>query len=554
MMAFVTRRQAIALTGAVPLANFEHQIPASVIARHDEAVENCLGRQISDRSSRGFGNMPVPGPDGIDIGIYAARTAATLLEIYTAAFLQPQSRYYKDARLVERMRWTSSYLNRAQHETGFIDYLDTNFDSAPDTAFTVWSAATATCLARRAGEKELVAFVEPFLTKAGAGLARGGVHTPNHRWVISSALAQIDEVFPHPAYRRRIDQWLAEGIDIDADGQFSERSTAVYNPICDRCFVVLAAKLRRDDLLNPVRKNLDSMLYLLHANGDVVTEISRRQDRGSRANMQPYWFPLHYLAVKDRNGQWANLAGRYASAASLSALMEYPEMAVPLPPLVPLPHRFTRPMESLGIVRFRQGDSSSTFLSGDSAFFTSQHGNARLASIRLASAFFGKGQFSGPRITESNGAFRLEQRLEAGYYQPFIPPQRVTSDDWDTTRERRERTDVSQLRQSVALRQTESGFRLSIVVEGTKDVPIALEVNFGDTGELKGCEPAGEDRYLLPNGYGSFSTSGSTLRFGPGLCRHRWTKIRGAAPKPPGRTVCLTGFSPLSYELELTWT
>ena len=65
----------------------------------------------------------------------------------------------------------------------------------------------------------------------------------------------------------------------------------------------MAAKLKRPALLDPVRQNLRALMYLLHADGEVVTEISRRQDQYTRGGLAGYWFPLTYLAVADRDGQ-----------------------------------------------------------------------------------------------------------------------------------------------------------------------------------------------------------------------------------------------------------
>src|SRR3954471_1300547 len=75
-----------------------------------------------------------------------------------------------------------------------------------------------------------------------------------------------------------------------------------------RSFIVLSAKLNRPELLAPVRKNLHALLYLLHGDGEVVTEISRRQDVNTRGDAGRYWFGARYVALTDRDRQLATLA------------------------------------------------------------------------------------------------------------------------------------------------------------------------------------------------------------------------------------------------------
>jgi hypothetical protein len=136
----------------------------------------------------------------------------------------------------------------------------------------------------------------------------GGIHTPNHRWVVCAALARLNALFSDPRCVARIDEWLGEGIDIDEDGQFSERSTSVYSPTCDRAFLAMARLLGREALLEPVRRNLEMTLHYLHPDGDVATEASRRQDQYRRGSAAGYHLPYRALALRDGNGRFAAAA------------------------------------------------------------------------------------------------------------------------------------------------------------------------------------------------------------------------------------------------------
>jgi hypothetical protein len=548
----LSRRSAMAVmaaagTAAAAQAPRQPEIPGPVTDRHDAYVKDLLARQVIDPASRWCGSFPD------DDGLHSPHSAAAILDAFTAAFLHAGSKFHQSALLLERLSLAGRHLAARQHENGTIDLLTTNFNSPPDTAFVVHNVGTAARLARRHGLAQVAALTEPFLRKAGGALLRGGVHTPNHRWVVGYALAQIHELFPDPEYVRRIDQWLAEGVDSDADGQFAERSTLVYNAISDRALVVMAAKLNRPELLDPVRRNLEGMLWLLHPGYEVVTEISRRQDVNQRGTMASYWFPLKYLAVKDGDGKFAALAREFeAQAAGLSAMMEYPETTQPGPPPAPIPEDYERHFPALGIARVRRGLTSATMiLGGSSRFFTLRRGAAVVNAVRFASAFFGKGQFVPATASKRADAYVFEQTLRGEYYQPFDPPRRIGGQEYDATRGERKRSEVCTLRQTATVTESRNGFRLRVEVEGTADVPVAVEINLREGGTLEGCAPHPKvaDAWLLSSGSALFRAGNDTIRFGPGSAPHRYVLVRGAEPKLPGPSVYLTGYSPFDREI-----
>ena len=241
--------------------------------------------------------------------------------------------------------------------------------------------------------------------------------------MVSSALAQVNDVFPDPAYTERIAQWLAEGIDIDEDGQFIERSTVTYNTVTDRAFTVLAAKLKRPELLDPVRRNLQAMMYLLHPDGEVVTEVSKRQDQFVRGTMAGYWFPLNYLAVHDGDRQFAALArGLGPEPARLSALLEYPELNGPLPQAAALPEDYEKWFGAVGLARIRRGKWDATMvLKENSRFFSARNGGAVINAVRFATSFFGKGQFVPDACVKEDAKYIFRQSLSA----PVLPAARA---------------------------------------------------------------------------------------------------------------------------------
>jgi hypothetical protein len=537
----MTRREFAALA-AVPTLTLD----SALVRSHDKSVEAMLQKQILTPGHPQRGNYPD------DYGIFFVGTAGGILSACLAAYVTPESRYYRSQALVERVKLAAAHMVAHQNEDGTIDLPITNFHSTPDTAFVVHGAAMAEQMARKA--KLELPDLRQFLRRAGDMLVHGGIHTPNHRWVVCQALAQLNELWPDKRYEQRIAQWLAEGIDIDADGQFTERSTTIYNTVSDNALSVVALKTGRPELLDVVRRNLDSMLYFIHPDGEVVTDISTRQDKNLRAFMDRYWFPLRLLAIRLGDGRYATLVRSIeARSASLAFLICFPELNAPLPASKPLPESYHQLMPAVKAVRVRRGQrSASILLNGDSRFFTLRHGACVLEAVRLGSAFFGKAQFRAQHWEKAGDGYRLTQTLKAPYYQPFDPPRRVEASDYDSTRLLRRQTEIQTLVYDVIVRETKRGFALEVDARGTNGVPLALELCFRENVQLDAVAaiPLSERAFVPTGGTLTARVGQDSIRVKPAFAEHRWVDWRGAESRLRGKAVFLCGFTPFKRVIE----
>ena len=538
-----------------PLPNGGGDLVADLIAHNDAAIPAELARQQRDGSQPTFGGVPDA------YGLYHAGAASGLIAKLAAAYVAPQSRFAGSPELLAALDDAATFMLSAQHDDGTIDLLTTNFHSPPDTGFILeWMCAAAAVLqkAQMPAADLVLQKLLTFIRRGADALAVGGIHTPNHRWVVCMALARANALLPDARYVARIDTWLAEHIDIDADGQFTERSTAIYSPLTDRCLITTARLLDRPELLEPVRRNLEMSLYYRHADGSIATEGSRRQDQGQRGSMQSYYYPYRYMALHDGDGRFAAIARQLEDepganlAGQLIYFLESPELARPLPAAGALPSDFERHFPHSELVRIRRGALSATILADNPSFFSLHVGSAAVV-LRFAAAFFGKGQFVGEQLLEEGGAWVLRQELTGPYYQPIDPALRRADGNWHAMdREQRALSEVQHLQSVVRIREAPGGVDVELEITGTDGVPVAIEFSCEHAAAITGAAPVAGDAgsWVMTGGHAVVTRGGDRIAIRAGEAAHRWVQIRGALPKLPGQSVYATGFTPLRRTLE----
>jgi hypothetical protein len=531
-----------------------------LIRLNDKNIPGVISRQWTEKwnpySGAAFDGDSVVTPIG----------TAHLIQNLMCCYVSPDSKFYKSKEILRRMILAANGLLNLQHEDGTIDLISTNFHSTPDLGFTIYPIALSYSIMLK-NEKlnygEFPSIMKQYLLKAGKALSVGGIHTPNHRWVVSGALAWINTFFPDPAYQARIEQWLAEKVDIDPDGQYNERSTATYTPVTNRSLIEVAKRMNHHDLFVIIRMNLDMTFYYVHSNGEIATESSNRQDKYQQSNMSGYYLAYNFMALHDNDKRYSGMVDYITKTVPLEDLeymlpyfLEDPSLLGDLPEPAPIPTSYHKFFKYSDMVRIREDKIDMSIITNNTTFFTFFKGEAALEAVRLSTSFFGKGQFQCQQMVKEGETYILSSTIDGPYYQP-LPKEKIPAegDAWSKVpRSVRVQSEVQTLNTKIYLTETYGKAGIKIVVDGPKNLPVTLELAFRQGGILSNVnrKQGIDNAFLIKNGqYATYRKGNDEIKIGPGVCTHKWTQLRGALPKLQADCLYFTSYAPCEIEFTI---
>ena len=510
------------------------------------------------------------------------RTVARKARRLISGYVWGRSSYHHDATLLGPLGWLVDQLAARQHDDGLYDV--GNLHSPPDSSFAIQDVCVLYALLDADDSAEtssLRSTLASVIRKAAPALAAGGVHTPNHRWEVSAALARAHHLFPDRRYAARIDDWLDEGIDATPDGIYSERSSTYAAEVTNPCLLTIAWLRDEPALVDYVRRNLEATLYFLEPNGEVDTTASRRQDQ--KGLREVWWYLTQYreLALHTHDGRFTTVAKSIETRGTgelgdfLAEVLERPELAAVLPDARPVPTDFTQHFPSQASVRVRRDARTATVFGGtdfhdipvissglstNPTFFKLRTGAAILESVRLSPQFFSTGHFRSDGLQVSGNTFKLSSEVKVPYHLPLPKRYRRADGRYALTPDGRFYASMDfghrpkqyrVLDTGIAVTEVSNGFDLTFDFAGD-ETAYAIELCFRPGGTLAGVEALdASGNYQLVSGTGSYTVGADRIEFGPGngAARvamdpgERYTYLGGSLT-PDGLRVYLTGRIP----------
>lgn len=441
------------------------------------------------------------------------------------------------ARLVE-------FLAEMQGENGLFDA--ENLASPPDTAFTINDLCDTYALLQGDAVPEalrpLAGALERIASAASEPLRLGGVHTPNHRWELSAALARLHRHWPDERLVARVDEWLAEGIDIASDGMYSERSPIYSLYVSNPSLTAIGIALDRPELLDAACRNLEVIAATTLPDGTVESVHSRRQDQRGAVPLAPFLMQFRRYAIARGRGDFAAIAERILAEPpvhptdALAELLLEPELAGVLP-AAEAPKAVSSVFDSAGLAVIRDGDFAVTVfggtdyaghgwirsgLSSNPTFLRVFAGGAVLDSVRLSRDFFGLGPFRADGFEADGDAFVLTERVAASYYQPLPAEYRRSDGDYALMDDGRFSAsmdfahrphDEFALETEARVRVGESEVRVDIKARPGR-VRQVLELAFRDGGEFEGVRPLASGGFEPVGGEFSYRLGADRIAIG----------------------------------------
>ena len=255
---------------------------------NDDTAKRLLALQILEGHPNDVGGLLY-----VNKGFSEPASGTRLVDVFLAAYYSPQSRYYGQAFLLERALAAIDHVLLNMHEDGTLDLLETNFHDATANAFCTQVLGYTHRLIKQFSrhtpiEDTIQEKILLFLKNSARAMLTGGFHTPNHRWVTASALALCYKELGDEACRALMQEYLDEGIDNDEEGEYTERSVAIYDIACDQSLLIILREMDMPALIEPVLRNLEKLPYYIEPDGTIATLNSRRQDFGKNLYAYPY--------------------------------------------------------------------------------------------------------------------------------------------------------------------------------------------------------------------------------------------------------------------------
>src|SRR5690606_37182511 len=508
-----------------------------------------------------------------------------------AAYHHHQSRFRNDQAVLAKLIEITRRLKIIQQPDGTLNA--GNLESPPDTAFIMEPLCAGVYILQQNKDKRLAPVkkdIKDFILKVGEALRTGGVHTPNHRWEVCAALAWIHTLYPNQAYVDRIDDWLGEGIYIDADGHYPERSMN-YSDVENRAFLTIGQLLNRPALYEPVIKNLTMTYYYMEPNGDLVTVDSCLQDQYDFRRITTQYLHYRHLAIQQNNQILSEITQVIEELPDFEELvvedalyhfLTNPSFVDPTPSPITLPTTFEKFFPTSSLARVRRGQTSSTIFGGvdwpliiasgrsvSPNFFSFRKGEAILKHVRMSSRFFSMGHFSSEGLVVKDHVYTLHKKQEAYYFQPLPQSDRNPEGDYPLTPssddrfyskmdfDKRPVSNVKTLDNTVRIQYVGEEIQLDFSVRGQDGVAVTIELCFDNDGQLDGVEKVtgAEQVYFLASGTATFQKGTDRITFGPGRKEHqvirgldgeKYSVHFGAYPSE-GQRVFITGFTPFTY-------
>lgn len=567
---------------------YSHAFAGSRTLRKISFFEDGIMKRLAEANDKQVAILLTTVKEG---NLSFSRKTAYDIAALTASYAYSGSVYYHNSLLMEKTDLLLDFLSAAQTADGTVNI--GNLESPPDTAFLMEILCPANVILL--GEKNpaldtVISKLKKIIIKAGDALSTGGVHTPNHRWVISAALSQVNALYPDKKYTGRIADWLDEGIYIDNDGHFPERS-GTYSMVETTAFISMAKFLNKPALLEPVRKNLRMMYYYMEDNGELVSVDSRRQDQYAARSAAIFYLQYRYLAIRDNDVRFAAIAKKIESAVlfnkevldrSLIYFLENETLQQALPAAAELEENYEELFTTSHLLRIKRANTSITLFGGadwpliiasgrscSPNFFSYRKGGAVLKYMRLSSGFFSMGYFYSEGLKQEGNKYILHKKLAIPYYQPLPKNKRKANGDyvlspsiddrfWNKMDfKNRPLSNIKNMETTITFTEDNGTVELEFDIKGLKDVPVTIELCFNEGGALTGVTTGGKGASFLEKDFATYQFEKDTIRFGPGTVTHKMVDgLEGerysthfGSLKTEGMHVYLTGITPFRHKL-----